>query len=47
MLPEFETNPLTVKILNLINQAKPVAITPKYNKIKLKLKLDWNSKEFR
>ena len=27
----MKTKPLTVKILNLINQASPVAITPKYN----------------
>ena len=28
----WKTKPLTVKILNLISQAKPVAITPKYTK---------------
>ena len=27
----WNTNPLTVNILNLINQAKPVATTPRYN----------------
>ena len=26
----WKTNPFTVNILNLINQANPVAITPKY-----------------
>ena len=28
----WNTNPLTVKILNLINHASPVATTPKYNR---------------
>ena len=27
----WNTNPFTVNILNLINQAKPVATTPRYN----------------
>ena len=31
----WKTRPLTVKILNLINQANPVATTPKYNKDKV------------
>ena len=36
MLLEFEkTKPFTVKILNLINHANPVAIVPKYNKDKV------------
>ena len=31
MLLSLKTKPFTVKILNLISQAKPVAITPKYS----------------
>ena len=35
----LKTRPFTVKILNLINHANPVAITPRYNKDKVDAKV--------
>ena len=35
----LKTNPFVVKILNLISQANPVAITPRYNKDNVEAKV--------
>ena len=35
----WKTKPFTVKILNLISQANPVAITPKYNNATVEAKV--------
>ena len=35
----LKTNPFTVKILNLISQANPVATTPRYSKDKVETKV--------
>ena len=43
MRPVFEKPILTVKILNRINQANPVAITPKYNNDKVDSKVGLDS----
>ena len=39
----WKTRPFTVRILNLINHAKPVAITPKYNNDKVDFKVGLES----
>ena len=46
MLPGFENQPFTVKILNLISQANPVAITPKYNNERVDAKVGLEFQEF-